>query len=83
MSLSIALACGWLVLTNLLGMFPSKRNHWPQAYAMIAVGLPVLGFLFWQHGAWLSLLFLAAAMSVLRWPVIYLSRWIRRQVGRG
>ncbi len=40
MSLSVILACGWLVLTNLLGMIPSKRNHWPQAYAMIALGLP-------------------------------------------
>lgn len=83
MSLSLVLACGWLVLTNLLGMIPSKRNHWPQAYAMIALGLPLLGLVFWQHGVWMALLFLAAAMSVLRWPVIYLGRWVRRKLGRG
>lgn len=83
MSLSVVLACAWLVLTNLLGMLPSKRNHWPQAYAMIALGLPVLGLLLWQHGVWMALLFLAAALSVLRWPVIYLGRWLRRKLGRG
>ncbi|WP_323785856.1 DUF2484 family protein [Thalassovita sp.] len=83
MSLSFGLACGWLVLVNILGLFPSKRNHWPQAYAMIALGVPILIYLIYQNGPWMGLLFLASAMSVLRWPVIYLGRWIRRQLGRG
>ena len=33
-------------------------------------------------GIVIGLLVLAAGMSVLRWPVRYLLRWVRRQVGR-
>jgi hypothetical protein len=35
-----------------------------------------------KNGAWVGLLALAAGMSVLRWPVIFLTRWAKRVVGR-
>lgn len=78
MTLSLAFAFGWLVAANVTGMFPSKYKHWPQAYALIAVGLPILGWVFWVDGPVFGLLVLAAACSVLRWPVRYLLRWLRR-----
>ena len=81
MSLSIILACLWAIVANVLAMFPSKDNHWKRAYVLIAVGVPILGLITWQHGPWLGLLVLAAGASLLRWPVIYLGRWVRRQVG--
>lgn len=79
MSLSLALACGWLVLANVIAMFPSKKKHWPAAYVLMTVGLPLLGFVFWQNGPWIGLLVLAAAVSILRWPVRYLMRWLAGQ----
>ena len=82
MSLSIVLACGWFVLANVLAMIPSKKAHWPQAWGLIAVGIPILGFLAFEHGPWIGLLALAGAMSILRWPVIYLGRWMRGRVRR-
>lgn len=82
MSLSIILACLWALLANVLAMFPSRDNHWSNAYALIAVGIPIVGYVTWQHGPWIGLLVLAAGMSVLRWPVIYLSRWIKARVMR-
>ena len=82
MTLSLILACLWAIAANVIAMFPSKRNHWPAAYVLIAFGIPILGFVTYQHGPWLGLLVLVAAMSILRWPVIYLIRWLRRTVLR-
>ncbi|GAA6187493.1 DUF2484 family protein [Litorivita sp. NS0012-18] len=83
MSPSLILACLWAVAANVLAMTPSRDHHWRNAYMLIAVGIPILGYVTWQNGPWVGLLVLAAAMSILRWPVIYLGRWLRRRVGRG
>ena len=77
MSLSLILACVWAVLANVLAMVPSGDNHWRRAYFLIAVGVPLLGFVTYENGPWVGLLVLAAGMSVLRWPMIYLGRWIK------
>ena len=77
MSLSLILACLWLVLANLIGMVPSRDHHWRAAYGLIAVGIPIVGYVTWQMGPVLGLLVLAAGASVLRWPVYYVWRWVR------
>lgn len=80
MSLGLILACVWGALANLIGMFPSRHHHWPAAYVLIALGLPILVLVAVQDGLVFAALVLAAAASVLRWPVRYLMRWIRRSV---
>jgi hypothetical protein len=45
---------------------------------LIAVGVPLLGWLTLAHGPVAGMLALAMGASVLRWPVIYLWRWLRR-----
>ncbi|MGK7653422.1 DUF2484 family protein [Roseovarius sp. B08] len=81
MSMSLVLFFIWAVAANLLAMIPSRDNHWRRAYVLIAVGIPLLGYVTWQNGPWVGLLVLAAGMSLLRWPVIYLGRWARRVAG--
>ena len=81
MSASLVLAALWAIFANILAMAPSRDNHWRSAYLLIAVGVPILGFVTWQHGPWVGFLILAGAMSVLRWPVIYFGRWLKRQTG--
>ncbi|WP_170769216.1 DUF2484 family protein [Ruegeria lacuscaerulensis] len=81
MNWSIALAALWGIAANVLAMIPSKDNLWTRAYVLIAVGIPILGYVTLQNGPWIGLLVLAMGMSVLRWPVIYLGRWIRRMLG--
>jgi hypothetical protein len=83
MSLSLILACFWAVIANILAMTPSSDNHWRNAYLLIAIGIPIVGYVTSQHGPWLGLIVLAAGCSVLRWPVIYLMRWLRRSAHRG
>ncbi|MBE1282673.1 MAG: DUF2484 family protein [Rhodobacteraceae bacterium] len=77
MSFSLILACLWAVAANVLAMTPSRDNHWTRAYALIAVGIPILGYVTYENGPWVGIVVLLAGMSVLRWPVIYLSRWLR------
>ena len=77
MSLSLILACLWLVMANLIAMVPSRDHHWRAAYVLIAVGIPIVGYVTWQMGPLLGLLVLAAGASVLRWPVYYVWRWVR------
>ena len=81
MSLSLMLACLWVVAASIAAMLPTKRAHWPAAYALIAIGIPLLGFVTYQHGPWLGLLCLAGGMSILRWPLIYALRWIKTRAG--
>lgn len=78
MTWSLTLACVWAIAANVLAMTPSRDNHWRRAYVLIAIGIPLLGWVSYENGPWIGLLVLAAGMSVLRWPLIYLARWIRR-----
>jgi hypothetical protein len=82
-SLSLILAALWALTANVLAMIPSRDNHWRRAYALIAVGIPILGYVTYENGPWWGLAVLVAGMSVLRYPVIYLGRWLRRVVLRG
>lgn len=81
MTLSMILALLWLLAANLRAMFPSKDNHWKFAYAMIAIGVPILIGVYIQNGFWMALVLFCMAAWVMRWPVIYLARWVKRQIG--
>ena len=81
MTTSLALAALWGVTANLIALFPSRDNHWRAAYMLTAVGIPILGLVTWQNGPLIGLLILVMGMSVLRWPVIYLTRWIKHRAG--
>lgn len=83
MTPSLIAAALWLLAANVAAMIPSKDNHWQRAYALIALGVPLLGWLTYQNGPWVGLFALAAGASILRWPLIYLTRWMRRVMGRG
>ena len=80
MNLSLVLACIWVIAATFIAMLPSKRHHWPQAYALIAAGIPLLGYVTYQNGPVAGLLTFIAGASILRWPLIYLWRWVRRRV---
>lgn len=79
MTASLLLALLWLIGANVIAMFPSRDQHWGHAYALIAIGIPILGWVTWNHGAIVGLLVLAGAASVLRWPLVYLWQWLKRR----
>ena len=52
MSLSLILACIWALVANVLAMTPSRDHHWRNAYILVAVGIPILGYVVFNmaHG---------------------------------
>lgn len=73
---SLIAACLWAVLATLVALGP-RRFHWPAAWGLIVLGVPLLGWVTYENGPLWGLALLAGGASVLRWPVIYLFRAIR------
>ncbi len=82
MNLSITLACLWAITATLAAMLPARDHHWLAAYLLIAAGIPILGWVTFENGPWIGLIVLAAGASILRWPLIYLWRWVKRKTVR-
>lgn len=82
MPVSLVLACLWALIACLAGMAP-QRFHWPAAWALIACGIPLLGWVTLQAGPFWGLVFLAAGASVLRWPLIRAGRGLHRAISPG
>ncbi|MBF9031872.1 DUF2484 family protein [Rhodobacterales bacterium HKCCE3408] len=80
MPFSLTLACLWAVSGCLVSLGP-QRFHWPAAWGLIAVGIPIVGYVTLQLGPWWGIGVMAAGASILRWPVFYFGRWIRRVFG--
>lgn len=78
MTLPLILGCLWLISANLIAMLPSRDFHWRAAYLLIALGIPLLGWVTYTAGPIWGLVFLAAGASLLRWPLIHFWRWLRR-----
>lgn len=77
----LVLCMVWLIAANVIAMFPSRDKHWRAAYVLIALGVPLLGWVTYVSGPVVGLVLLAAGASILRWPVVFLWRWLRRQIG--
>ena len=82
MSLSLILACLWLITANLIAMLPTRDHHWRAAYCLMAAGLPLLIWIEITHGPLITTAYLLAAGSILRWPVYFAWRWVRGVAGR-
>ncbi len=83
MTASLLLAFLWVIAANISAMLPSRDNYWTRAYVLIAVGVPLLGYVTYQNGPWWGMAFLVAGASMLRWPLIYLGRWMKRKIDHG
>ena len=77
MSPALTAALVWLVAANVTAFFPSRDHHWRAAYVLIAVGIPILGWVTWLNGPIVGLIIFAMGVSVLRWPVVYFWRWLK------
>lgn len=73
MSWSPILACLWVVASAVTAMLPMRRQYLPGISLLISAPF-MLGYLGYQHGIWLVLVGLAAALSMFRKPLIYFGR---------
>lgn len=83
MTVSLVLACLWVVVACTIAMLPSRHSHWPQAWALTAVGIPLLGYVTYENGPVVGLVALFAGASILRWPLRFLGIWVKQKVSRG
>ena len=81
MSQSLFLALAWLALANVVGMFPSRHKHWPQAWVLMAIGAPLLVWVFVNDGWLIGAVVALSAASIMRWPIRFFLRWLRGLVG--
>ena len=77
MNISLVLTCSWALVANVLAMTPSKIYDWRHAHILIGIGIPLLGFVKFENGPSIGLVVLIAAMSMLLWPFVHLSRRIK------
>ena len=55
MTSALVAAFVWLIAANLIAFLPSKDKHWTNAYWLIAVGIPILGWVTYAAGPRLTL----------------------------
>ncbi|WP_366934947.1 DUF2484 family protein [Marivita sp.] len=82
MSYSLSAACCWIILAAILGALPSNDNHWRRAYLLMALGAPILIWVYMSDGMYWGLAFTVAVMSVFRWPLRYFIAWVLRSGSR-
>lgn len=69
--------CLWVVVAWVLMLMLTARQSWPAAYVLIAVGVPIVIWVGWTMGAGWAGLGAGVMALVLRWPLIYLWRWLK------
>jgi hypothetical protein len=75
-------ACIWVIAAWFLSVVLSAKQSWPAAYGLIAAGVPILFWLGLSAGWGTAAVGFIVGCLVLRWPVIYAGRWIRRRFRR-
>ena len=81
MSVSLILACLWVLVATAIALMP-RRFHVPGAAVLALIAIPLLGYVTWQHGALVGVLALAGAASILGWPLRHLFLRLQRLAGR-
>ena len=69
MTPSLILASIWAVVAIITALLPGRIQP-SAACGLIAIGIPLLGWVTWQNGPIWGLLVLAAGASLLRWPIL-------------
>lgn len=77
MTMSLILLCLWVLLAFVMAAIPSNDNHWRRAYVLMALGVPLLGFLIWENGFLIGMIGLFIGCAVFRWPLLHLWRRVR------
>jgi len=78
MSLSLITGCIWAILATFVAFLPMRRQFPPGIVLLIAAPL-VLGWIAWDHGAWIFAAGLIGFLSMFRNPLIYFFRRARGQ----
>ncbi|MDH3262995.1 MAG: DUF2484 family protein [Paracoccaceae bacterium] len=73
MSLSVILACLWVLAATVTALLPYRRQF-PSGIVLLLVAPAVIAFLGYEHGAIVALIAVAGFVSMFRRPLGYLAR---------
>lgn len=73
MSLSLTLACLWVVIAAIIAMLPMKRQFIPGLTLLLSAPF-LLTYIGYQHNPWVVLAASIAIISMFRRPLFFLSR---------
>lgn len=76
MSLPLILGCLWVIAATFVAFLPF-RAQFPPGIALLAIAPPLLAWIAWDHGIWLTLAGAFALGSMFRNPLIYFLRRAR------
>lgn len=79
--ISAALVLVWMLAANLPLLLAGHRRR-TAGYALVPLGVPILGYVTWQAGPVWGLSLLAVGALMLRWPPLLLWRALL-QSGQG
>ncbi|WP_071675079.1 DUF2484 family protein [Nioella nitratireducens] len=82
MTLSLTLACVWVVVATIVAFLPMRYQYAP-GLALLIAAVPLLVFIGVQHGGWIVVLALLAIVSMFRRPLWALARHLTRRTGKG
>ena len=73
MSLPLIIASLWVLAATVTAMLP-MRLQYVLGLILLALAVPLLVWLGYDHGVWVVLLALLAILSMFRRPLIYVAR---------
>lgn len=76
MSLSLVLGCLWVMAAAIVALLPMRRQYVPGVALLIAAPV-LLGWIAYEHGAWIFAFGLFAFLSMFRNPLVYFWRRAR------
>ena len=80
MSLSLILACLWVIAAAVVAMLPMRRQFAPGIGLLI--GAPfILAYLGYQHNFWVVLAASVAIVSMFRRPLFYMLKRMKSRIG--
>ena len=73
MSVSLTLACLWVLAAAIVAMLPMRHQYLP-GITLLILSIPLAVYVALQHGPLLVLLVVFAVLSMFRRPLIYFAR---------
>ena len=80
MSLSLILACLWVIAAALVAMLPMRRQFAP-GFGLLICAPFLMVFLGYQHNLWVVLAASVAIISMFRRPLFYMLKRMKSRIG--
>lgn len=76
MNTSLILGCFWVLAAAIVAMLPMRRQYVP-GVTLLVLAPVLLGWIAWDHGAWIFAFGLFALLSKFRTPLFHVVKLLR------